>query len=155
MSLFYPNIYQKNILSIDYKKLKEKGIKLLIYDLDNTIISYETNILDKEIIDLFKKLKKSFQIVVLSNTTNPNKIKNTCNTLNIEYIKFACKPFFLGFYKIKRKYNVSNKLGLTSCLIDKISDVEGKYTKFKRKIEKRIIKILYKKYNFERGKYYD
>ena len=26
----------------------------------------------------------------------------------------------------------SNKLGLTSCLIDKISDVEGKYTKFKR-----------------------
>ena len=74
---------------------------------------------------------------------------------------------------IKRKYNVSydkmcmigdqfltdiygsNKLGLTSCLIDKISDVEGKYTKFKRKIEKRIIKSLYKKYNFERGKYYD
>ena len=80
MSLFYPNIYQKNILSIDYKKLKEKGIKLLIYDLDNTIISYETNILDKEIIDLFKELKKSFQIVVLSNTTNPNKIKNICNT---------------------------------------------------------------------------
>ena len=75
MSLFYPNIYQKNILSIDYKKLKEKGIKLLIYDLDNTIISYETNILDKEIIDLFKELKKSFQIVVLSNTTNSNKIK--------------------------------------------------------------------------------
>ena len=173
MSLFYPNIYQKNILSIDYKKLKEKGIRLLIYDLDNTIISYETNILDKEIIDLFQELKKSFQIVVLSNTTNPNKIKNICNTLNIEYIKFACKPFFLGFYKIKRKYNVSydkmcmigdqfltdiygsNKLGLTSCLINKISDVEGKYTKFKRKIEKRIIKSLYKKYNFERGKYYD
>ena len=163
MSLFYPNIYQKNILSIDYKKLKEKGIRLLIYDLDNTIISYETNILDKEIIDLFKELKKSFQIVVLSNTTNSNKIKNICNTLNIEYIKFACKPFFLGFYKIKRKYNVSynkdiygsNKLGLTSCLIDKISDVEGNYTKFKRKIEKRIIKSLYKKYNFERGKYYD
>ena len=73
----------------------------------NTIISYETNILDKEIIDLFKELKKSFQIVVLSNTTNSNKIKNICNTLNIEYIKFACKPFFLGFYKIKRKYNVS------------------------------------------------
>ena len=95
MSLFYPNIYQKNILSIDYKKLKEKGIKLLIYDLDNTIISYETNIYG------------------------------------------------------------SNKLGLTSCLIDKISDVEGNYTKFKRKIEKRIIKSLYKKYNFERGKYYD
>ena len=47
MSLFYPNIYQKNILSIDYKKLKEKGIRLLIYDLDNTIISYETKILDK------------------------------------------------------------------------------------------------------------
>ena len=103
MSLFYPNIYQKNILSIDYKKLKEKGIRLLIYDLDNTIISYETNILEKEIIDLFKELKKSFQIVVLSNTTNSNKIKNICNTLNIEYIKFACKPFFFRILQNKKK----------------------------------------------------
>ena len=47
MNLFYPSIYNKNILNINYEKLKEKGIKLLIFDLDNTIISYETNELDK------------------------------------------------------------------------------------------------------------
>ena len=70
MNLFYPSIYNKNILNINYEKLKEKGIKLLIFDLDNTIISYETNELDKEVIHLFKKLKKDFKIVVLSNTTH-------------------------------------------------------------------------------------
>ena len=49
----------------------------------------------------------------------------------------------------------ANNLGINSCLIEKISNVEGRYTKFKRKIEKIIEKKLKKKYNFERGKYYD
>lgn len=173
MNLFYPSIYNKNILNINYEKLKEKGIKLLIFDLDNTIISYETNELDKEVIHLFKKLKKDFKIVVLSNTTNSTKIKKICSILDINYIKFACKPLFFGFYKIKKMYNISynnmcmigdqiltdiygaNNLGINSCLIEKISNVEGRYTKFKRKIEKIIEKKLKKKYNFERGKYYD
>ena len=113
------------------------------------------------------------KIVVLSNTTNSTKIKKICSILDINYIKFACKPLFFGFYKIKKMYNISynnmcmigdqiltdiygaNNLGINSCLIEKISNVEGRYTKFKRKIEKIIEKKLKKKYNFERGKYYD
>ena len=33
MALFLPDIYKKDILSIDYKLLKNKGIKCLIFDL--------------------------------------------------------------------------------------------------------------------------
>ena len=32
-----PNIYVQTVFDIDYKKLKEKGIKLLCFDLDNTL----------------------------------------------------------------------------------------------------------------------
>ena len=38
MANFYPDIYAKNIYKIDYKKLKERGIKCLIFDLDNTLV---------------------------------------------------------------------------------------------------------------------
>ena len=34
---FIPDVYQKDIYSIDYALLKEKGIKLISYDIDDTI----------------------------------------------------------------------------------------------------------------------
>ena len=37
MNLFRPNMYKKNIFEIDYNKLKEQGIKCLVFDLDNTL----------------------------------------------------------------------------------------------------------------------
>ena len=41
MSLFYPNIYQKNILSIDYKKLKEKLVSYYQLSEEQLDILYE------------------------------------------------------------------------------------------------------------------
>ena len=38
MNIFYPDIYAKNIFEIDYEKLKNKGIKCLVFDLDNTLV---------------------------------------------------------------------------------------------------------------------
>ena len=37
MSFFKPAMYKKNIHEIDYIKLKDNGIKCLIFDLDNTL----------------------------------------------------------------------------------------------------------------------
>ena len=34
---FIPDVYQENIFTINYKKLKKTGIKCLLFDLDNTI----------------------------------------------------------------------------------------------------------------------
>ena len=36
MDKFFPDIYQKSIYDINYKKLKKVGIKCLLFDLDNT-----------------------------------------------------------------------------------------------------------------------
>ena len=38
LELFKPDIYQKSILDINYKTLKEKGIKCIVFDLDNTLV---------------------------------------------------------------------------------------------------------------------
>ena len=45
MDKFIPDIYQKSIYDINYKKLKKRGIKCILFDLDNTLITYE----DREI----------------------------------------------------------------------------------------------------------
>ena len=44
MQNFIPDMYQKSIYDIDYKKLKEKGIKCLLFDLDNTLVPVNIDI---------------------------------------------------------------------------------------------------------------
>ena len=42
-------MYQKDIFSINYDKLKKIGIKVLVYDLDNTIIEKKKNVIDDKV----------------------------------------------------------------------------------------------------------
>ena len=42
---FVPKMYKKNIFEINYEKLKEKGIKCIIFDLNNTL----ANVRKKEV----------------------------------------------------------------------------------------------------------
>ena len=64
---FYPYSYVKNIYDIDYSKLKEKGVKCLIFDLDNTIALIDQHLVEDKTIKLFSKLERDFKLVIISN----------------------------------------------------------------------------------------
>ena len=50
MELYVPDVYKKSIYDINYNLLKEKGIKCLLFDLDNTLVPYNI----KEVNDKLK-----------------------------------------------------------------------------------------------------
>ena len=56
MGLFKPAMYKKNIFEINYKKLKEKGITCLVFDLDNTLGLIDHRRCPEETRKLIKKL---------------------------------------------------------------------------------------------------
>ena len=60
MSKFKPNMYVKNIFEIDYKKLKDHDIKVLLFDFDNTIIEKGNNVIDKKTLKFLNSLKSNF-----------------------------------------------------------------------------------------------
>ena len=66
---FYPKMYVKNIFDIDYEELKRKKIHCLIFDLDNTIALIDQKKMDGKTKKLFDRLKKDFQIVIISNNS--------------------------------------------------------------------------------------
>ena len=69
MENFVPDIYKESIYTIDYKKLKQSGIKCLLFDLDNTLVSYRDKLPTKKVKDLFTKLKKmGFKVIIFSNS---------------------------------------------------------------------------------------
>lgn len=168
MNKFMPTMYKKSIFDIDYKKLKDLNVKVLLFDFDNTIIELGNKTVSTKTIDLFKKLNKEFDIYVISNSIDGKKLKQICERLDISYIKNSAKPFKRGFKKLKLD-NVKNdqivmigdqiltdiygasKMGYKSILVDPINKKEFILTKLNRVLER----IISKKIKFERGKYYD
>lgn len=176
MSLFLPDMYKKSVFDINYKLLKDKGFKVLIFDFDNTLVEKEKDFFTDDTKKLLMNLKKDFEIVVVTNIVGPNKIKklNDClNPLNINYINFSIKPSKKGYKKVIKMFNYdkssfcaigdqfltdvlgAKRFGFFSILVDGISNNELAVTRFNRKIERIVLKKLYKKYGFERKKYYD
>ena len=168
MCKFIPNMYVKNIFEIDYKKLKDRDIKVLLFDFDNTIIEKGNNVIDKKTLKFLNSLKSDFIIYVVSNSLNKSKLNLVCSKLDLPYIGNARKPFKSGYKKLKFKSIKNeqiamigdqlitdvwgaNKMGYFSILIDPITNNEHIWTKINRVFER----IIQKKNHIERGKYYD
>ena len=105
MQKFYPDMYQKSIYDINYKKLKKEGINCILFDLDNTCVPYKDSVASEELEKLFKKLEKmGFRVIIFSNS--PDKRLRKFKYLGVSYNSFSLKPLSFSFYKILKKYNL-------------------------------------------------
>ena len=65
-SKYIPTYCIKSVFDLDYNKLYELGKKIILTDLDNTLISYKTTFANKELQDLNKELRKlGFKIFIV------------------------------------------------------------------------------------------
>ena len=167
MEIFKPRMYQKDIFNIDYNKLKKKGYKLLIFDLDNTLGRPKDETCSRKVSEFLNKLMTNFVVVVSSNSRRKRVSKFLENT-NCDYVYFSLKPTLRCIRKIKKKYKIDykdmviigdqimtdiitgNRKALLTILVDPLSE-DLKITSLNRKIEK----IINKKNNLRRGKYYE
>ena len=172
MEKYVPDIYQKSIYDINYSLLKEKGIKCLIFNLDNTVVPHDEQHVTKKIEDLFNELKKDFNIIVFSN------VKRT----KVNYFAVSLQVYGLTSFKLKNvkclekvlsKYKLDetqiaiignqlntdialgNKAGITTILINPISKREVFWKKLGRIQERRIMKRLKDHDLFFKGRYYE
>lgn len=101
-----PSKYVHSIMDINYNELKEQGIKALFFDLDNTIIPYDINVIPTNIKDFLENLNKDFKVLIISNSRY-KRVSNACKNLDeIPFVKFARKPLKFGFKKALKKVNV-------------------------------------------------
>ena len=103
MGLFRPSIYKKSIYDINYGLLKEKGIKCLIFDLDNTLGLISNKRCPDETRELIDKLKKNFIIVISSNNTR-KRLKPYLEELEICGTSWSMKPSIKSLIYIKTKF---------------------------------------------------
>ena len=157
MKKLYPNIYLKKVEDIKIETLIKNKIKLLILDVDNTLIDYYKN-LSENVINWAKEMKgQGIKLYILSNTNNEKKVKTVAQTLQIPYKHFAMKPFKRGFKYVQKQTNIKpeniavvgdqiftdvlggNRSNMFTILVDPIDDKKDYwYTAWKRPIENKI-----------------
>ena len=170
---FMPDVYQKSIYYINYDKLYKKGIRVLLFDLDNTITPSHVNKPTKRLKKLFDELKdKGFKIIIFSNATK-HRIEVFKNYLMVDACAFSLKPkknrYLRIMEKLKYKHTEvaaigdqlitdiygANKLDITSILVNPLSEHDYTVTLINRIFEKFIFNYLAKKDVFMRGKYFE
>ena len=95
MGIFKPSMYRKNIFDINYEKLKEKGIRCLVFDLDNTLGLLDNEKCPRNVKKLIKGLQDDFLIFIASNN-NMRRIKPYMEDLGVGGVSLAMKPSTRG-----------------------------------------------------------
>lgn len=144
---FVPNVYQKDIYKIDYARLKANGIKLISFDIDDTIDDSVVNKLQAKVPGLkvtmpndakklFQELKSMGFIVTLLTNAGAKLAEDACAALKADgYIARAHKPETRSFEEMLDNYKLEksqmahvgnsmradvaggNKFGITTCLV--------------------------------------
>lgn len=159
IKLYIPNKIYKSIYDIDYYSLKNMNKDILLFDVDNTLMSYLENNPSDKLIDLFNKLNDlGFKTLLISNNnkTRVGNIKKVLNCFDAFYK--LNKPCVYKLNKLikQKEFDLNNivligdqmltdiycgnKIGVFSILVKSIDrSSEHWYTTINRKREKRII----------------
>ncbi len=102
--------HQKSIYSIPYHTLAKAGVKLLIFDVDDTLCGYH-DLISNETLRLLKDLRKKFHIGILSNcnTARRNEVKGMMEGIDVYITAENCKPAAHCFQSILHHFNIAGK----------------------------------------------
>ncbi|MBR1376699.1 MAG: YqeG family HAD IIIA-type phosphatase [Bacilli bacterium] len=171
MEKYIPDIYQKSIYSINYDKLRKRGIKCILFDLDNTLVPITVKDVDDELKNLIYKLKDMGMKTIIFSNSSSKRVEQFKQALEIEGYSYTFKPFAKKINDILKIYKedeiaiigdqmitdvaLGNKIGITTILVNPISKNDKLLTKFNRKKEKHIMTKLRNNNLFVKGRYYE
>ncbi len=156
--LFRPKEYVSSIFDIDYNELWDKGIRGLLFDIDNTLATYDSPAPNQLAEELVKELREAgFSIWIISNGKK-ERVLSFAKRLSVPAIWKARKPFPTGIGRIRKQMKLKpsqiaiigdqlftdvcagNMGRIYSILVKPISEEHDEWiTKIKRNTEKRVL----------------
>ena len=153
--LLKPDYEYKSIYDIELDKIKQNGIKALLFDLDSTIMASKTGFYTEQTIEWIDKVKKDFFVGVISNNNNPVYMQQVLSCSNFPIVFDAHKPDTKVAQKFMETYGLKPEttcfvgdrpltdiacgkhLGCKTILVDSITaDSESAIVRFARWLER-------------------
>lgn len=165
--MLIPDYYYDSVFLIPYDKLWGKNIRGIIFDIDNTLISYDEILPPPKIVALIKKLERAgFKICLVTNNTN-KRLTGFNENLKLFGIANAIKPLTRGIKKAMSMMDTKpestviigdqllsdiwggKNAKITTILVKPISNKDMILVKFKRLIERFMLRKFYKEHGIK------
>ncbi|MDE5617604.1 MAG: HAD-IIIA family hydrolase [Ureaplasma sp.] len=149
LNYFRPSLFVNNINDIIVDDLYNRGFRMVICDLDNTLVPHFTKFPTKMAFDFVKKIRNQGIIFVVVSNNTKKRVTRFCELLKPDdFVYNARKPFLKKTSQMIKKYNIScddilfigdqiitdiwisNRLKCKSILTLPIVDSVGKNTNF-------------------------
>ncbi len=163
LKILIPDLFVQSIYDIDLVKLKERGIKAVIVDLDNTLVETRCSNATPELVQWLDEVRKlGLYVMIVSNNTK-TRVSRFAAPLNIPYIHAAKKPLTAAFRRALKKLDCTrretvvvgdqlltdvlggNRMGLYTILVVPVSEVDGFFTRVNRRMERFVFRLLERK----------
>lgn len=153
-----PDYNYESIFDIDLNELKRQGIKVILSDLDSTVMPSKSGEFPPKVMEWISNLRKDFDFVIISNNKSEKYINKARSQCDFEVIGFANKPSskIMKQYLDKKGFSPKNAvmigdrpltdilagklLGCKTILVDSITkDTEKPVVRFVRWLERLFI----------------
>lgn len=160
LKLFTPNYYIHSFDTLKPAYLKKHDIRLLVCDIDNTLVPHDVALPDDKVLAFLKSIKDAgIKIVLISNNVE-DRVVTFAKGLDIPYYPFAMKPLpktyrkMINEHKIDKKHIAvigdqlltdvlgANLMGLHTILTAPVVQRDLSFTKFNRMFESVIFSLL-------------
>lgn len=100
--IFTPNLYIKSYQSLNIERLKQHKIKVLVCDIDNTLVAHDEAYPDENVKAFIKRVKAAgIQVVLVSNNVK-ERVETFAHELDVKTYPFAKKPLKGTYLKMMR-----------------------------------------------------
>lgn len=107
MKFLAPELTVHSLADISGAALREKQIRLLLIDRDNTLALPKSDELGQGVASWVEQAKElGFTLCILSNNTHVEVIQKTASKLGIPYTSAAFKPFPFRVKKLCKKFSI-------------------------------------------------
>ena len=171
MKLFTPSYYISRFDKLRVDLLKEKGIKLLFCDIDNTLVAHDEALPSKEAYDFINSITNAnIQVVFVSNNSE-ERVKTFADVFKLPYHSMSLKPLPFTYKKMMKLYPYkkseiavlgdqimtdmigANLCGFYTILCEKCVERDLKVTKVNRIFENMVFKYLKATKKLVKGEY--
>ena len=103
-----PNLMTDELSDVTPELLRQRGIRLLMLDFDNTIVPYTTTVPTKKMEDWLARMNalEDIEVCIVSNSHN-DRVPKFCRERNMAVITHAKKPFPKGINECLAKSGIA------------------------------------------------
>ena len=169
--IFTPNHYIKTYRNLNIERLKQHQIKVLVCDIDNTLVAHDEALPDEQVKTFIQCVKDAGITVVLVSNNVKERVETFARDLDVKTYPFAKKPLKGTYLKMMKDCGCkaeeiavlgdqlltdmlgANRVGFYTILTNPVAQKDLTCTKINRVVENMVFGILKAQGKLSRGEF--